>query len=63
MKEKSFGEMVVWQKAMLWAKSVYCLQKHLPKAEVYGLHNQNWRAVVIASTNWYCVDDFFVSVS
>ena len=51
MKVKSFEELVVWQKAMLLAKSVYVLQKQLPKEEVYGLGDQIRRAVVSIPSN------------
>ncbi len=51
MKVKSYEELVVWQKAMILAKSVYCLQKQLPKEEVYGLGDQIRRAVVSIPSN------------
>ena len=51
MKVKSYEELVVWQKAMLFAKSVYSLQKQLPKEEVYGLGDQIRRAVVSIPSN------------
>ncbi len=51
MKVKSYEELVVWQKAMLLAKSVYGLQKQLPKEEVYGLGDQIRRAVVSIPSN------------
>ena len=51
MKVKSYEELLVWQKAMLLAKNVYCLQKQLPKEEVYGLGDQIRRAVVSIPSN------------
>ena len=51
MKVKSYEELVVWQKAMLLARTVYCLQKQLPKEEVYGLGDQIRRAVVSIPSN------------
>ena len=51
MKVKSYEELVAWQKAMLLAKVVYALQKHLPKEEVYGLGDQIRRAVVSIPSN------------
>ena len=46
MKIKSYEELVVWQKAMMFAKEVYRIQKKLPKEEMYGLGDQIRRAVV-----------------
>ena len=37
---KRYEELVVWQKAMLLAKRVCCVQKQLPKEEIYGLGDQ-----------------------
>ena len=51
MKVKSYEELVAWQKAMLLAKIVYGIQKHLPKEEVYGLGDQIRRAVVSVPSN------------
>ena len=51
MKVKSYEELVVWQKAMILAKSVYCLQKQLPKEEVFGLGDQIRRAAVSIPSN------------
>lgn len=51
MKIRSYEELVVWQKAMLLAKMVYCLQKKLPKEEMYGLGDQIRRAVVSIPSN------------
>lgn len=48
---RSYEELVVWQKAILLAKSVYGLQKQLPKEEVYGLGDQIRRAVVSIPSN------------
>ena len=51
MKVKSYEELVVWQKAMLWARKVYVLQRQLPKLEMYGLGDQIRRAVVSIPSN------------
>ena len=51
MKVKRYEELVVWQKAMLLAKKVYCVQKQLPKEEMYGLGDQIRRAVVSIPSN------------
>ena len=40
MKITRYEDFIVWQKAMLWAKMVYLLQKGLPKEEIYGLGDQ-----------------------
>ena len=51
MKVKRYEELVVWQKAMLLAKRVYCVQNQLPKEEIYGLGDQIRRAVVSIPSN------------
>ena len=51
MKVKNYEELVAWQKAMLLAKTVYGVQKQLPKEEVYGLGDQIRRAVVSIPSN------------
>jgi len=51
MTVKRYEELVVWQKAMLLAKKVYCVQKQLPKEEIYGLGDQIRRAVVSIPSN------------
>lgn len=51
MKVKTHEELVAWQKAMLLAKCVYCVQKDLPKEEVYGLGDQIRRAAVSVPSN------------
>jgi four helix bundle protein len=51
MTVKCYEELIVWQKAMLLAKLVYGIQKHLPKEEVYGLGDQMRRAVVSIPSN------------
>ena len=48
---RSYEDLLVWQKAMLLAKTVYSLQKGLPKEEVYGLGDQIRRAVVSVPSN------------
>ena len=51
MKVKAYEELVAWQRAMLLAKTVYGVQKQLPKEEVYGLGDQIRRAVVSIPSN------------
>ena len=51
MKIKSYEELIVWQRAMLFAKKVYDLQRTLPKEEAYGLGDQIRRAVVSIPSN------------
>ena len=51
MKVKCYEDLVVWQKAMLLAKRVYCLQRCLPKEEVYALGDQIRRAAVSVPSN------------
>lgn len=51
MTVKRYEDLVVWQKAMLLAKRVYCIQKQLPKEEIYGLGDQIRRAVVSIPSN------------
>ena len=48
---KSYRDLIVWQKAMEFARMVYRLQKALPKEEVYGLGDQIRRAVVSIPSN------------
>ena len=48
---KRYEELVVWQKAMLLAKRVHCVQKQLPKEEIYGLGDQIRRTVVSIPSN------------
>ena len=40
MTVKCYEELIAWQKAMQLAKTVYELQKKLPKEEIYGLGDQ-----------------------
>ena len=51
MKVKRYEDLKVWQKAMLLAKTVYGLQKQLPKEETYGLGDQIRRAAVSIPSN------------
>ena len=51
MTVKRYEDLVVWQKAMLLAKRVYCVQKQLPKEEIYGLGDQIRRAAVSIPSN------------
>ena len=51
MKVKKYEDLKVWQKAMLLAKTMYGLQKQLPKEETYGLGDQIRRAAVSIPSN------------
>lgn len=51
MTVKCYEELIAWQKAMQLAKTVYELQKKLPKEEIYGLGDQIRRAVVSIPSN------------
>lgn len=51
MRMRRYEDLLVWQKAMLLAKMVYCVQKQLPKEEMYGLGDQMRRAVVSIPSN------------
>ena len=51
MTVKRYEELVAWQKAMLLAKRVYCLQRALPKEEVYALGDQIRRVAVSVPSN------------
>ena len=48
---KTFKELIVWQKAMDLATSVYSLVKVLPKEETYVLSDQIRRAAVSIPSN------------
>lgn len=47
----SFRDLIVWQKAMEQAVSVYQIVKKLPREELYALSDQMRRAAVSVPTN------------
>ena len=47
----TYWQLVVWQKAMAMARSVYALAPRLPREEVYGMRSQITRAAVSVPTN------------
>src|ERR1700744_4906714 len=48
---KSFRELLVWQKSIELAGSVYTLTETFPKSEIYGLTSQMRRAAVSIASN------------
>ena len=48
---KSYRELIVWQKAMDFAESVYAVQRTFPSEERFGLCDQLRRAVVSIPSN------------
>jgi four helix bundle protein len=48
---RSYRDLIVWQKAISLAKSVYLLTASYPKDELYGLVSQMRRAAVSISAN------------
>lgn len=48
---KSYGELIVWQKAMDLVQSVYEAVRAFPKEEIYGLTSQLKRAAVSIPSN------------
>ncbi|HEV3260843.1 MAG TPA: four helix bundle protein [Gemmataceae bacterium] len=48
---KDFKDLIVWQKAILFAKEVYCLTKCFPGDERFGLTAQVRRAAVSVPSN------------
>jgi four helix bundle protein len=48
---KSFRDLVIWQKAIQFAKEVYELTQGFPKEELFGLTSQLRRAAVSVSSN------------
>ena len=48
---KKYEDLIVWQKAMEFAESVYRIQRKLPREETYGLGDQIRRAVVSIPSN------------
>jgi four helix bundle protein len=48
---KDFRELIVWQKAMALARSIYAVTGDLPKKECYGMVAQMRRAAVSIPSN------------
>lgn len=51
MIEKSFRNLIVWQKAKALAIEIYKATNALPKSELFGLTSQMRRAVISISSN------------
>jgi four helix bundle protein len=51
MPQKSYTELLAWQKAMDLAVSVYANTRNLPKEELYGLKSQMRRAGISIPSN------------
>jgi four helix bundle protein len=49
--EKTFEDLVVWQKAQQFVPAVYRLSRTLPRSETYGLSSQFRRAAVSIAVN------------
>ncbi len=47
----SFRDLIIWQKGLIIAKSVYEVTKSFPKEEMFGLTSQVRRAAVSISSN------------
>jgi four helix bundle protein len=48
---KSYKDLIVWQKAMILAKTIYTITTKYPKEEIYGLTSQLRRAAVSVACN------------
>ena len=48
---RGFKDLIVWQKAIAFAKEVYCLTRRFPRDERFGLTSQVRRAAVSVSSN------------
>jgi four helix bundle protein len=48
---RDFRDLIVWQKAIEFAKSVYTLSRQFPRDEMFGLTGQVRRAAVSVSSN------------
>ncbi len=51
MDNKSFKELVVWQKGVKLVEDVYCITKKLPESEKFGISSQMNRAAVSIPSN------------
>jgi len=47
----TYWQLIVWQKAMAMARSVYALAPRLPREETWGMRSQITRAAVSVATN------------
>ena len=50
-RQKSYRDLVVWQKSMILARRAYLISQELPKSEAYGLLTQIRRAAVSVPSN------------
>jgi four helix bundle protein len=48
---QSYRELIVWQKSMALAETIYRISSQLPKEETYGLRSQMTRAAVSIPAN------------
>ena len=51
MAVKSFRDLIVWQRGVQFAESIYRLTRQFPKDETYGMTSQLRRAAVSISSN------------
>jgi four helix bundle protein len=51
MRTRHFTELLVWQRSMGLARSVYGITEHFPKQEMFGLCSQLRRAAVSVPSN------------
>jgi four helix bundle protein len=51
MKTRHFRDLLVWQKAMVLAETIYALSEGFPKREVFGLTAQMRRCAVSVPSN------------
>jgi four helix bundle protein len=51
MPQKTYADLIAWQKAMDLAVSIYRLTESLPKEELYGLRSQLRRAGISIPSN------------
>lgn len=48
---KTFRDLIVWQRAVTFATTIYEITSRFPSSEIYGLTNQLRRASVSISSN------------
>ena len=51
MRTRHFTELLVWQRSMGLARSIYQVTEYLPKSEMFGLSSQLRRAAVSVPSN------------
>ena len=51
MATHDFRDLLVWQRAIIYAKSVYQITSQLPKTELYALSDQLKRAAISVPSN------------